>query len=112
MANDNFTQAALANDPAFRRRLKGSLARIAFQVLTEVGNPNHTARKAYALSVLANPDNAVSTLAGIFVFRTNLFTATTSVQFDGIGGVQVITAATDAALDSQLSTDWDNLSGV
>jgi hypothetical protein len=112
MANDNFTQAALANDLTFRRRLKGSLARVAFQVLTETGNPDHQARKAYALQVLANPDAAVANLVGIFVFRTNLFGATTSVQFDGVGGTQVVTAATDAALDSQLATDWNNLSGV
>jgi hypothetical protein len=113
MANDNFTQFALANDQTFRRRLKASLARIAFQILTEsTGTANHAVRKAYALQVLTNPDQAVSNLAGIFVFRTNLFSTTTSVAFDGFGGTVVQSAVTDAAMDSQLATDWDSLSGV
>ena len=113
MPNDNFTQQALASDATFRQRLKASLARIAFQILTEPGTTtNHQARKAYALAFLANPDQVTANLAGIFVFRTNPFASTTSVAFDGRGGAVVQSTVTDAAMDSQLATDWDFLSGV
>lgn len=113
MANDNFTQQALASDPTFKQRLKASLARIAFQILTEPGTTtNHQARKTYALTVVANPDQATANLVGSFVFRTNPFAATTSVVFDGRGGTVVQSAVTDAAMDSQLATDWDSLAGV
>lgn len=113
MANDNFTQQALAADPTFRQRLKASLARIAFQILTEAGSTtNHAVRKAYALQVVANPDQATANLVGIFVFRTNPFASTTSVSFNGVGGTQVTSTVSDAAMDSQLATDWDVLSGV
>lgn len=112
MANDNFTQQALANDPTFRQRLKASLARITFQVLNEGLISDHAVRKAYALQVLGNPDAAVNNLVGIFVFRTNVIATTTSLAFDGRGGTVVQSAVTDAAMDSQLATDWSQLAGV
>lgn len=113
MANDNFTQQALAQDPTFRQRMKASMARIAWQVLGEaVGTTGHAVRASYARAFLANPDSVVNSLVGSFVFRTNVNGATTSVAFDGRGGTVVQSAAIDAALDSQLATDWDSLSGV
>ncbi len=81
-------------------------------MLTEGAITDHAVRKAYALQVLANPDAAVANLVGIFVFRTNPFGATTSVAFDGRGGTVVQSAVTDAAMDSQLATDWSQLAGV
>ena len=112
MANDNFTQQALANDPTFRQRLKASLVRIAWQVLLEGAVTDHGVRKTYANTVLNNPDAAVNALAGSFVFRTNVIGTTTSTAFDGRGGVLVQSAVTDAAMDSQLATDWSSLAGV
>ena len=113
MANDNFTQQALANDPTFKQRLKASLSRIAWQVLTESsGTDDHPTRKIYANQVLANPDGIVNSLAGSFVFRSNVFSTTTSLAFDGRGGSVVQSAVTDAAMDSQLATDWSQLAGV
>lgn len=112
MANDNFTQQALANDPTFRQRLKASLARIAWQVLTEGAITDHAVRRTYALQVLGNPDGAVNNLVGTFVFRTNVIATTTSLAFDGRGGTVVQSAVTDAAMDSQLATDWSQLAGV
>lgn len=112
MSNDNYTQQALANDPTFRQRLKASLARIAWQILNEVGNADHAVRKAYALQVLSNPDGAVNNLVGTFVFRTNVIATTTSLAFDGRGGTVVQSAVTDTAMDSQLATDWSQLAGV
>ena len=110
--NDNFTQQALANDPTFRQRLKASLTRIAWQVLGEGAITDHATRKTYANQVLANPDAFVNSLAGSFVFRTNVFGTTTSLAFDGRGGTLVQSAVTDAAMDSQLATDWSSLAGV
>lgn len=113
MAQDNFTQQALANDPTFRQRLKASLVRIAWQVLTEAGaTQDHGVRKTYANQVLSNPDAVVNSLIGSFVFRTNVFAAATTLAFDGRGGTLVLSAVTDAAMDSQLATDWSALSGV
>lgn len=113
MSNDNFTQLALANDPTFRQRLKASLSRIAWQILGEdPATANHTARKVYANGVLNNPDSVTNSLVGTFVFRTNVFGAVTSLAFDGRGGTVVQSAAVDAALDSQLATDWNGLAGV
>lgn len=112
MANDNFTQQALANDPTFRQRLKASLSRIAWQVLGEGAITDHVTRKAYANQVLNNPDGVVNSLVGTFVFRTNVNSTTTSLAFDGRGGSVVQSAVTDAAMDSQLATDWSSLAGV
>lgn len=113
MPNDNFTQQALANDPTFRQRLKASLSRIAWQVLTESGaTQDHVTRKTYANQVLNNPDGVVNSLVGSFVFRTNVNGTTTSLAFDGRGGSVVQSAVTDAAMDSQLVTDWSSLAGV
>jgi len=113
MAQDNFTQQALANDPTFRQRLKASLSRVAWVVLAEPpATQDHTTRKTYANTVLNNPDGVVNSLVGSFVFRTNVFAAATTVAFDGRGGTLVQSAVTDAAMDSQLTTDWSNLAGV
>lgn len=113
MSNDSYTQQALANDPTFRQRLKASLTRIAFQVLEEsAGTTGHATRASYARAVLASPDSAVSNLAGWFVFRTNVITPATTLAFDGRGGVLVQSAVTDAAMDSQLATDWSVVAGV
>lgn len=113
MANDNFTQQALANDPTFRQRVKASMTRIAFQVLGEsTGTTGHNTRTAYARAFLAAPDSVVASMAGWFVFRTNVINFTTSVGFNGQGGTVVTTAAADADLDSQINSDWNSLAGV
>lgn len=113
MAQDNFTQQALASDPTFRQRLKASLSRIAWQILNEsTGTADHVTRKTYVNKVLDNPDGVVNSLVGTFVFRTNVFAAATTLAFDGRGGTLVQSAVTDAAMDSQLATDWSSLAGV
>lgn len=110
--NDAYTQQALANDARFRLRVKDALAAIAWQVLDE--NPaaaNHPARAAYARTVIGNLDGAVAQVAGWLVNRTNLFSANTTVAL--VQGVPVVqTDATDAAIRSQLATDWDKAAGV
>lgn len=112
MANDAYTQQALANDATFRRRLKSSGAKIAWQVLTEdPGTVGHQQRAVYARSVLANLDAWVATIAGSIVMRTNVFNFATSVSL--VQGVPVVvTASGDPDLDSQLASDWTNLAGA
>jgi hypothetical protein len=113
MAQDAFTQMALASDPTFRQRLKASMTRIARTVMAESsGTTNHAVRKAYALAFFSNPDQVVANLVGTFVFSTNVFGATTTPAFDGRGGTVVQSAVSDAAMDAQLTADWDSLSGV
>jgi hypothetical protein len=110
MANDAFSQQALANDPRFRQRLQNALGKVAWEVLGE--DPltvHHTERAAYANTVLANPQQTTAQLASSFVGRPNVFGFETSYNFT-VGGV--ITAAGDPDIESQLHTDWNALAGV
>lgn len=111
MPNTYFTQQAIANDGRFRLRLRGALATVANQVLNEnVNITGHPARAAYARQVVTAIDQYVNALAPILVMRTNLVVGvTTSYDFNQGG---VVTDATDAAIESQLNTDWNNLAGA
>jgi hypothetical protein len=113
MPNTARTQIALAASPHFRSRLSAALAKIAWQIMDEAGSvQNHTARIVFARQVLANVDTYAAQIASHIVERTNVLSATTSYDFE-LGALgAVVTAATDAALESQLATDWDRLSGV
>jgi len=111
---DKFTQQALANDPTFRQRLKSSMAKMAGSVIDEAkATVNHSARATYARAFLANPDAIVNSYIQTFVFRPNVFQSVqTNVDFDGKGGVVVTSTVTDAAIDSQVNTDWNTLAGI
>lgn len=110
MANTARTQTALADSDDFRARLKAALTVVAWQVLNEANTvPNHAARWAYARQVADSPGSFADRLAGSMSERPNVLGATTSYDFDVRA---VITAATDAAIESQLATDWDRLAGV
>jgi hypothetical protein len=110
MANDAFTQQALADDRRFWLRLENALGKVAWEVLGEVNTtPDHTARAQYANRVLANPSQIAQQLASSFVGRPNVFNFATSYDFT-VGAV--VTAAGDADIESQLHTDWSQLAGV
>jgi len=110
MANDAFTQQALAKEPRFILRLQNALGKTAWQVLNESPSTSgHTARANYARGVLSNPNGFATTLAPAFVNRPNVISFTTSYDFQQGA---VVTASGDADIESQLATDWDNLSGV
>lgn len=110
MANDSYTQQALANDPNFRTRVEAALAKIAFQVFGEdPGTPNHAARKAYAQQVIASIPAQAARIAPWLVMRTNVFAFTTSYDF---ARSAVVTASGDPDIESQLATDWNILAGV
>lgn len=109
MPNDAFTQQALAADPIFRSmRVKNSLAAVAWEVLVEAPPPgNHAARATYARLVLSDLDGYTDQIVDSLVTRPNLMNVATSFS-----GGSWITAATDADIKSQLSTDWNNLAGA
>jgi hypothetical protein len=110
MANDAFTQQALANDARFRQRLENALGKVAWEVLNE--DPltvHHTERAAFSNRVLASPTSMAQQLASSFVGRPNVFGFETTYNFT-VGGV--ITAAGDPDIESQLHTDWHLMAGV
>lgn len=110
MANDAYTQQALAADPRFRQRVRAAIAKIAWQVLNEdSGTANHSTRAAYARQVIADVDGYANRVAPSLVMRTNLFSEDTSYDFQ-VGAV--VTTATDAEIESQIATDWSALAGV
>lgn len=112
MASTNNTQLALAADEGFRIRFKGLLLQIAGQILDEdPATAGHGTRVAYARQVMTNPDTYTGLLAQWFVMRTNLFGANTTVSI--ATGVPVTsTDATDAAILSQIATDWSKVAGA
>jgi len=110
MANDSYTQQALAADPNFQIRLKSILSNVAWQVIGEATNvPKHTEREAFARNVISNVEHYARQFAPWLVTRTNLFAAATSYSFPASA---VVTAATDAAIESQVATDWNDIAGI
>jgi len=110
MANDTFTQQALAQDSRFLERVRGNLATVAFSVLNEAANtPSHSQRAAYARSVINNLQLAATQISSWLVERPNLMAFETSYNFPAAA---IVTAAGDADIQSQLLTDWNVLSGA
>jgi hypothetical protein len=107
MANDSFTQQALAQDRTFQGRIRSALASVAWQVSAEADTvPNHAQRKAYARMVLDSLTTVAQSIAPWLVTRPNLFAFPTSYDFK-MGSI--VTASGDPDIESQLMTDWDFL---
>lgn len=110
MPNDASSQQCLAEDATFRRRVKDALNVVAWQIIEEdPATPAHSNRATYARTVLSNLDGQASVTASWIVNRTNLFAAATSYDFDQRA---TITDATDAAIQSQISSDWNVMAGI
>src|SRR5262245_692285 len=109
MASTADQLAALGNDAQFRLRIQSLLVQQAAVVYAEGAVTNHATRVAFAKRVFDNPGAMAQTVAAVIVNRTNLVAGTTSYNF-ATGRVE--TTVTDAAIQSQLATDWDMLSGV
>lgn len=110
MANDAFTQQALADDRRFQQRLENALGKVAWEVLNEDAATLHHAERAnYANRVINQPAQIAQQLASSFVGRPNVFNFATTYDFT-VGGV--VTASGDADIESQLHTDWNQLAGV
>jgi hypothetical protein len=109
MANDSHTQQALAFDPSFQLRVRDALSVVAWVVIDEPATtPGHTQRQTYAMSVIANLQQMAQQISPWLVNRTNIEAGTTSYDFPS---KSVVTTATDADIQSQLSTDWNSLCG-
>jgi hypothetical protein len=112
--NDSFTQQALAADPFFRQRVRSAMSTVAWQIINEADSvANHDARLNYARQVVRSLDSEVTVMLPNFVFRPNVINFETTHEFDfptQIG--QVVTAAGDADLMSQIATDWDDLAAA
>lgn len=114
MANDAFTQQALAGDSHFRSRVKAALATVAWQIVNEsVGTANHAARLVYAQQVIRNLDTEVANVVGGLVMRTNVFAFATTYTFNFVDQVgMVVTASGDPDIESQINSDWNTLSAA
>lgn len=106
MPNDAFSQLALAADSKFLTRLKAACLVVAEQVIAEdSGTANHPARLALAVTVLRTPTRSAD-FAQFLVMRPNVLGFVTSYSFIDAA---ILTASTDADLQSQLATDWNTL---
>src|ERR1700680_3209691 len=101
--------AALGLDSHFQQRVKSLFIQQASVVYAEsAGTQNHAIRLAFAKQVLQGNAN-FSSIAMTVANRPNLIASTVSYNFTS-GFVN--TDATDAAIASQVATDWDMFSGV
>src|SRR5262245_16521585 len=109
-ANDSYTQQALGADENFHWRVQAALGRVAWTVLNEASNvPGHAQRASYAHTVINALELNARQIAPWLVERPNLMAFETSYSFPARA---VVTAAGDADIESQLTTDWDALSGL
>jgi hypothetical protein len=110
MPNDSFSQQALARDQKFQLRLENALGKVAWEIADEPATtPFHTERVTFARRVIAGPQQMAFQLASSFVGRPNVFQFATTYDFH-VGAV--VTASGDPDIESQLHTDWNDLSGV
>jgi hypothetical protein len=100
---------ALGTDGAFRQRVRNLVLLEAAAVYGEsAGTTNHNARVAFAFKLIATPSLA-DQLADVLVSRTNVTASTITYDFDRRA---VVTDASDAAIRSQIATDWSMLAGT
>jgi hypothetical protein len=110
MANDSYTQQALAADPNFRLRVQNAISTVAWQVLNEPADtPGHTTRAEFARQVINNLPLAAQSAAGWLVDRPNVLQFDTTFDFKARA---VVTASGDPDIESQLHSDWNTLAGV
>src|SRR5262245_41221033 len=104
------SQAQLAADPNFQKRLSSLLLEEAGVVAAEATNvPNHDKRRQLAQAIITNPTGMTASLAPSICNATNLVAADTTWNFEG---TYAETSADDAAIRSQIATLWDVLAGV
>ena len=110
MANDSYTQQALARDANFIQRVAANLSAVAWEVLSEADTvPFHMERAAFARQVTTAVEFYAKQFAPWLVMRPNLIGFDTSYNFQAGA---VVTASGDPDIISQLMTDWNHLAGV
>ena len=104
------SQAKLASDPTFLRRLASLLLQEAQVVAVEASaTPEHAARRALADRIINNPVGMSTNLAPTICNATNLVAKNTTFDF---AADATVTDATDADIRSQIATLWNVLAGV
>lgn len=105
-------QMALVRDSAaggFMERLQAMLTVVARTVLSESGGTaHHQGRAVYAQRVLASPVQAAQVAAPVVVMGVNLTSTTTYDE----PTKKATCTATDAQLESQITTFWNSLAGL
>jgi hypothetical protein len=110
MPNDSYTQQQLAQDVTFQGRVRAALATVAFQVLEEdPATAKHDQRATFARQVIGNVTFAAQQVTPWLVERPNLRAFETSYDF---ARANVVTAAGDPDIESQLHTDWNYMAGI
>jgi hypothetical protein len=99
--------AALGNDSSFRLRIQSLALQVAVTVYAEAPATPDT-RRNFAKQILSNT-NIAQNLANVLANRTNLVAGNTTYDFS-TGHVK--TDVTDAAISSQIASDWNMLAGV
>lgn len=100
---------ALAADGSFRQRVRNLVLLEAAAVALEANTTTeHLARSAFAFSVITNP-GAADQIADVLCARTNLTASTVTYDFSRRA---VVTDASDAAIRSQIATDWNMLASI
>jgi hypothetical protein len=109
--NDAYTLQTLTNSPQFRLRVKNALGKIGGNMIDPSITPGATSTsRAYARTVLGNLDQYTTTMCGWLINRPNVIATTiTSTQHQGQWIVE--SDVTDAALESQINSDWPLIAG-
>ncbi len=99
---------ALAQDGNFRLRLRSLFMLEAVAAYQNTADPQYNTKKALAIKLLNTPSVA-DTFADVMVTRTNLINS--NLSYDASKRA-LVTDATDAAIRSQIATDFGMLAGV
>lgn len=100
---------ALGEDAHFRQRIRTLTLLEAGAVYGEsAGTTGHTVRAAFASKIVSQPSLA-DTLATAIATRTNIAASTVAYDFSLRA---VVTDASDAAIRSQINSDWNLWAGV
>jgi hypothetical protein len=97
--------SALGNDQHFQQRVKSLLVQQAGVVYAQGSG---AIGYNYAKQILQGAINFVN-VAQVLVNRTNLVASNVTYNF---ASGNIVTDATDAAIQSQIATDWSMLAGI
>jgi len=104
------SQAKLATDKVFLKRLASLLNQEAQVVANEASaTAHHAERRQLAQLILTNPNGMAESLAPTVTNATNLVAKDTVFNFESDA---TETTATDPEIRSQIATLWDIMAGV
>jgi hypothetical protein len=110
MANDSYTQQALAADPTFQTRMRSIVSLVGWQIMSEAASVQyHDEREAYARRVLNQVEVYARQFAVWITARPAVLGKPTSYNFPAGA---VVTEATDNEIAAQLNADWNDIAGI